>query len=122
MFDRIAQALTDKPAQQPERPHNPFPKGVVVAGSSVDVALRFFKRNPQRWFFHSEIVLALGRSKGEADYALRRLTDLGWLQVQQDYVAPSRSPAHRYKLQPKEGWPSDVRTVAGPLRKDEKHL
>jgi hypothetical protein len=42
------------------------------------VLLRFLRQAPGRWFFHSELVLALGRSKGEIDWALLYLVREGW--------------------------------------------
>lgn len=77
---------------------NPRPPGVIRPGSGTDVLLRFLRCAPGRWFFHNELVLALGRSKGEIDWALlylvqhrlvdSRMTDL-----------PGRKPVLRYRLQ-----------------------
>lgn len=96
MFDKIAHALAAYPTAE-KRAFNPCPPGSILPGSSTDVALRYFRRMPDRWLLHSEVVLALGRSKGEADWALRRLTELGWLEV-----ARSCQSVYRYKFKNKD--------------------
>jgi len=53
-----------------QRRSNPRPQGVIRPGNGTDVLLRFLRQAPGRWFFHSELVLTLGRSKGEIDWAL----------------------------------------------------
>lgn len=71
--------------------------GVICPGSGTDVLLQFLRRSPQRWSFHHELVMTLGRSKSEIDWALLYL-------VQQSLVAsrltdlPSRKPVLHHQL------------------------
>ncbi len=82
------------------RHNNPRPAGVIRPGSGTDVLLRFLRQAPGRWFFHAELVLALGRSKGEIDWALQYL--VRECQVESRLTElPARKPVHRYRL--KEG-------------------
>ncbi len=93
----MAGQLEGRQEEEGTRRNNPRPQGVIRPGSGTDVLLRFLRQAPGRWFFHSELVLALGCSKGELDWALGyllreglvggRLTDL-----------PARKPVFRYKL------------------------
>ena len=87
---------------EPERPrsHNPRPPGVIRPGSGTDVLLSYLRRNPGRWFFHSELVLALGRSKGEVDWAIQFLKELGHISGRATEL-PGRKPVMRYALEPK---------------------
>ncbi|WP_233626332.1 MULTISPECIES: hypothetical protein [unclassified Delftia] len=78
------------------RHNNPRPAGVIRPGSGTDVLLRFLRQAPGRWFFHSELVLALGRSKGEIDWALQYL--VRECQVESRLTElPARKPVHRYR-------------------------
>ena len=85
--------------QEPEKPRhsNPRPAGVIRSGSGTDVLLRFLRTHPARWFFHSELVLALGRSKGEVDWALQYLKDQGHIKSEEAEL-PGRKAALRYQL------------------------
>lgn len=69
--------------QEPEKPrhNNPRPPGVVRPGSGTDVLLRYLRVHPGRWFFHPELVLTLGRSKGEIDWALQYLGAQGHIEA-----------------------------------------
>lgn len=78
-------------------PHNPNPPGVVRPGSGSDVLLRFLRCNPRRWFLHSELVLSLGRSKGEVDWALQYLAQLRLISSAVVEL-PGRKPVMRYAL------------------------
>lgn len=84
---------------EPERPRhgNPRPAGVIRPGSGTDVLLRFLQVHPARWFFHPELVLALGRSKGEVDWALQYLAGQGFI-LAETAELPGRKPVARYKL------------------------
>lgn len=96
-MDWMAGQLEVRQEEEGTRRNNPRPQGVIRPGSGTDVLLRFLRQAPGRWFFHSELVLALGRSKGEIDWALlylvreclveSRLTEL-----------PGRKPVLRYRL------------------------
>lgn len=79
------------------RHHNPRPAGVVRPGSGSDVLLRHLRQMPERWFFHHELLLALGRSKGEIDWALQYLTGRGLVQGRLTEL-PGRKPVMRYRL------------------------
>ena len=85
--------------QEPEaaRHTNPRPAGVIRPGSGTDVLLRYLQRTPGRWFFHSELVLALGRSKGEVDWALQYLVRVGRVEGRLTDL-PGRKPVMRYQL------------------------
>ena len=75
--------------QEPARHKNPRPAGVIRPGSGTDVPLRYLRQAPGRWFFHSELVLALGRSKGEVDWALQYLVRCGLVESRLTYL-PAR--------------------------------
>lgn len=79
------------------RHNNPRPAGVIRPGSGTDVLLRFLRQAPGRWFFHSELVLALGRSKGEIDWALLYLVREGQVESRLTEL-PARKPVLRYRL------------------------
>lgn len=79
------------------RRNNPRPQGVIRPGSGTDVLLRFLRQAPGRWFFHSELVLALGRSKGEIDWALLYLVREGFVDSRRTEL-PARKPVMRYRL------------------------
>jgi len=79
------------------RNHNPRPAGVVRPGSGTDALLRHLQQMPDRWFFHCELVLALGRSKGEIDWGLQYLTGRGLVQAKLTEL-PGRKPVLRYRL------------------------
>jgi len=85
--------------QQKPRRNNPRPPGVIRPGSGTDVLLRFLRQHPQRWFFHPELVLALGRSKGEVDWALLYLSGQGLI-VARETALPGRKSVLRYALKP----------------------
>ncbi|MEY2250353.1 hypothetical protein [Comamonas sediminis] len=59
--------------------------------------LRFLQASPKRSYYHSELVLALGRSKGEVDWALVYLKES---QLVKAVVVelPGRKPVMRYEL------------------------
>ncbi|MEG1455778.1 MAG: hypothetical protein RSC66_09450 [Comamonas sp.] len=81
----------------PQRPFNPFPPGHIVRGSGTDVTLTFLKSQPKRWFFHNELILALGRTKGEVDWALQQLVRLGLVETV-EHKERSRAPVLKYCL------------------------
>lgn len=94
-LERMVEYFTgDQGAQQ--RPFNPFPPGHIVRGSGTDVTLTFLKSQPKRWFFHNELILALGRSKGEVDWALQQLVKL-CLVVTVEHKERSRAPIYKYR-------------------------
>ena len=76
---------------------NPRPTGVIRPGSGTDVLLQFLRRSPERWFFHHELVMALGRSKGEIDWALLYLVQQSLVESRLTDI-PSRKPVLRYQL------------------------
>lgn len=87
--------------QEPDkaRHNNPRPAGVIRPGSGTDVLLRFMRLNPSRWFFHSELVLALGRSKGEIDWALIYLAGGDEPHIEAETAElPGRKAVLRYRL------------------------
>lgn len=77
--------------------NNPRPQGVIRPGSGTDVLLRYLRQSPGRWFFHSELILALGRSKGEIDWALGYLVREGQVESRITEL-PARKPVLRYRL------------------------
>lgn len=79
------------------RAHNPRPPGVIRPGSGTDVLLRFLRASPERSFYHSELVLALGRSKGEVDWALVYLKEIQLVKAV-TVELPGRKPVMRYEL------------------------
>lgn len=79
------------------RHNNPRPAGVIRPGSGTDVLLRYLRQSPGRWFFHQELVLALGRSKGEIDWALQYLVRGGQVESRLTDL-PARKPVMRYRL------------------------
>ncbi len=87
--------------QEPEKTRhaNPRPAGVIRPGSGTDVLLRFLRQSPGRWFFHAELVLALGRSKGEVDWALKYLNQSGVLSVSRMDLS-GRKAVGVYRLRP----------------------
>lgn len=89
--------ITSMHTPEPPRPSNPRPAGVIRQGSGTDVLLRFLRQSPGRWFFHSELVLALGRSKGEIDWALLYLVREGLVDSRLTEL-PARKPVLRYRL------------------------
>lgn len=84
---------------EPEKPRhcNPRPAGEIRPGSGTDVLLRYLRQHCARWFLHHELVLALGRSKGEIDWALQYLTKLELLRSE-EFEQPGRKPVLRYQL------------------------
>ena len=52
--------------------------------------------NSRRWRTHSEVVLALGRSKGEAEWALAHLVEAGKLEVAQVNMGGIVRPFNKY--------------------------
>jgi len=89
--------LTPRPAEEPKKPTNPRPPGVLRPGSGSDVLLRYLQQNRGRWFFHQELVQTLGRSKGEVDWALQYLAKLELIQSEVSSL-PGRKPVMRYAL------------------------
>jgi len=79
------------------RRNNPRPQGVIRPGSGTDVLLRFLYQSPGRWFFHAELIMALGRSKGEMDWALGYLVREGLVEGRLTEL-PARKPVLRYRL------------------------
>jgi hypothetical protein len=79
------------------RQNNPRPAGVIRPGSGTDALLRFLHQAPGRWFFHSELILELGRSKGEIDWALGYLVRAGLVECKLTEI-PARKPILRYWL------------------------
>ncbi|MEF9946811.1 MAG: hypothetical protein RR800_00465 [Comamonas sp.] len=82
-------------SQDAARPFNPYPPGHIVRGSGTDVTWTFLKNQPKRWFFHHELILALGRSKGEVDWALRQLVSLGLVETV-EHKERNRAPVLKY--------------------------
>jgi hypothetical protein len=80
------------------RHNDPPPAGAIRPGSGTDVLLRFLRQAPGRWFFHCELVLALGRSKGEIDWALLYLVRERLVESRLTEL-PARKPVLRYRLQ-----------------------
>nr|WP_224985910.1 hypothetical protein [Delftia acidovorans]MCA1066741.1 hypothetical protein [Delftia acidovorans] len=91
------QGLEGQQEEEGTRRNNPRPQGVIRPGSGTDVLLRYLRRSPGRWFFHSELVLALGRSKGEIDWALLYLVREGQVESRLTEL-PARKPVLRYRL------------------------
>lgn len=83
-------------AKERLRPHNPRPPGVVRPGSGTETLMRYMRQWPARWFMHSELVLALGRTKGEVDWALIYLCRQGLL-CAHEVALPGRKSAMRYR-------------------------
>ena len=79
------------------RRNNPRPQGVIRPGSGTDVLLRFLRQSPGRWFFHAELIMALGRSKGEIDWALGYLVGEGLVESRLTEL-PARKPILRYRF------------------------
>ncbi|KFJ10047.1 hypothetical protein DR66_2766 [Delftia acidovorans] len=59
--------------------------------------LQFLRQAPGRWFFHSELILTLGRSKGELDWALQYLVREGQVESRLTEL-PERKPILRYRF------------------------
>ena len=93
----MAGQLGSRAEPQKSRGHNPRPPGVIRPGSGTDVLLRFLQASPNRSFFHSELVLALGRSKGEVDWALVYLKESQLVKAVAVEL-PGRKPVMRYEL------------------------
>lgn len=93
----MTKQITSMQAPEPARLNNPRPAGVVRPGSGTDVLLLFLRQAPRRWFFHAELVLALGRSKGEIDWALLYLVREGQVESLLTEL-PARKPVLRYRL------------------------
>ena len=70
---------------------------MIRPGSGTDVLLRYLRQCPQRWFFHPELVLTLGRSKGEIDWALQYLAGQGLISAEVADL-PGRKAVLRYRL------------------------
>jgi hypothetical protein len=81
------------------RAYNPFPPGHIVKGSGTDVTLTYLKSQPRRWLFHQELILALGRSKGEVDWALRQLVNLGLVEAV-THQERHKAPILKYRIKP----------------------
>lgn len=95
----------------PQRPFNPFPPGHIVRGSGTDVTLTFLKSQPKRWLFHHELILALGRSKGEVDWALQQLVKLGLVETV-EHKERSRAPVFKYRYREEAGSSRPASTAA----------
>lgn len=93
----MAGQLGSRAEPQRSRAHNPRPPGVIRPGSGTDVLLRFLQASPKRSYYHSELVLALGRSKGEVDWALVYLKEIE-LVIAVQAELPGRKPVMRYQL------------------------
>lgn len=93
----MAEQMSGRVTEERVRPTNPRPPGVIRPGSGTDVLLRFLCAHPGRWFFHPELVLALGRSKGEVDWALQYLAQLELIQSEFSSL-PGRKPVMRYAI------------------------
>lgn len=50
--------------------YNPRPAGVIREGGATDAVLVFLRKNPKRFYCHSEIKLATNRTKPAIDWAL----------------------------------------------------
>ncbi|MXN30002.1 hypothetical protein [Delftia sp. CH05] len=96
-MDWMAGQLEGRQEEEGTRRNNPRPAGVIRPGSGTDVLLRFLRQAPGRWFFHAELVLALGRSKGEIDWALLYLVREGQVESRLTEL-PGRKPVLRYRL------------------------
>jgi len=95
--DWVAAQIVARREPEPSRHQNPRPAGIIRPGSGTDVLLRFLACQPERWFFHPELVLALGRTKGEIDWALQYLAGQGRIQALGTAV-PGRKSVLRYRL------------------------
>ena len=93
----MAEQMSTRGVEERPRPANPRPPGVIQPGSGSDVLLRFLRAHPGRWFFHPELVLTLGRSKGEVDWALQYLARLELIDSEMSCL-PGRKPVMRYSL------------------------
>jgi hypothetical protein len=96
-MDWMAGQLEGRQEEEGRRRNNPRPQGVIRPGSGTDVLLRFLRQAPGHWFFHSELVLALGRSKGEIDWALLYLVRNGLVEGRLTEL-PARKPVLRYRF------------------------
>lgn len=96
-MDWMAGQLEGRQEDEGTRRNNPRPQGVIRPGSGTDVLLRFLRQAPGRWFFHFELMLALGRSKGELDWALGYLVRKGVVERKFTEL-PARKSVLRYKL------------------------
>ena len=76
-MDWMAGQLEGRQQEEGTRRSNPRPQGVIRPGNGTDVLLRFLRQAHGRWFCHSELVLVLGPSKGEIDWALQYLVREG---------------------------------------------
>ncbi|MGE8451536.1 MAG: hypothetical protein ACN6OP_13115 [Pseudomonadales bacterium] len=96
-MDWMAGQLEGRQQEEGTRRSNPRPQGVSRPGSGTDVLLRFLGQAPGRWVFHSELVLVLGCSKGEIDWALQYLVREGEVESRLTEL-PARKPVLRYRL------------------------
>lgn len=96
-LDRMVDYLVNDQPEPKARPINPYPPGHIVKGSGTDVTLRFLQRQPSRWFFHGELTLALGRSKGKVDWALRQLVRSGLVESVV-HKESQRAPVYKYRV------------------------
>lgn len=96
-MDWMVGQLDGRQEEEGTRHNNPRPQGVIRPGSGTDVLLRFLRQAPRRWFFHSELILALGCSKGEIDWALLYLVREGLVESRFTDL-PARKPVSRYRL------------------------
>lgn len=93
----LAGQLSEREQSSRPRPHNPRPAGVIRPGSGTDTLLRYLAMHPARWFYHPELVLALGRTKGEVDWALQYLAGQGRIAAEAAEL-PGRKAVMRYRL------------------------
>ena len=96
-LDRMVDYLVNGQAEPKARPINPYPPGHIVKGSSTDVTLQFLQCQPSQWFFHHELTLALGRSKGKLDWALRHLVSCGLVESTV-HKESQRAPVYKYRV------------------------
>lgn len=93
----LAGQLEGRAEEEGARHNNPRPAGVIRPGSGTDMLLGYLRQAPGRWYFHHELILALGRSKGEIDWALGYLVREGLAESRLTEL-PGRKPVLRYRL------------------------
>lgn len=96
-MDWMARQLESRQAEGDVRPNNPRPRGIIRPGSGTDVLLRYLRQRPGCWFFRYELVLALGCSKGETDWALLYLVRERLVESRVTEL-PARKPVLLYRI------------------------
>ena len=96
-LDRMVDYLMNDQPESKALPFNPYPPGHIVKGSGTDATLQLLQSYPDRWFFHHEIMRALGCSKGKLDWALRHLVSCGLVELTA-YQETQRAPVYRYRV------------------------